>query len=90
MNTQQEIKYRKVYIRVNVDILPDGQVRPKYFYWKDGNRYSIDRVKYITKAASIKVGGCGTRYTVMVEGKERYFFEEEGKWFVEEQVLPQI
>jgi hypothetical protein len=89
MKDQPEIKYRKVYIRVNIDIMPDGSIRPRYFYWKDGKRYSIDRVKYVTKAASIKVGGCGTRYTVMVEGKERYFFEEDGKWFVEEQVIVQ-
>lgn len=81
-----EIKYRKTYVTVYVSMAEDGIVRPLSFRWTDGNRYKIDKIRYIERAAATKVGGYGMRYTVMVEGKERYFFLEDGvKWFVEEE-----
>ncbi len=83
-----EIKYKKTYLSVTVEMRKDGMLRPLSFRWKDGQKYEIDRVLRIEKAASIKVGGYGIRYTVMVEGKERYFFLEEGKWFIEEAIYP--
>lgn len=45
--------------------------------------YEVDRLKQVCRAASLKVGGCGMRYTIVVCGKETYIFEEDGKWFVE-------
>ena len=30
-----------------------------------------------------KDNGYGFRYTVIIHGKEKYLFEERGKWFVE-------
>ena len=81
-----EKNYKKVFVNVTADMRPDGVIRPLYFRWTDGNKYEIDKVIKIERAASLKVGGCGLRYTVMVEGKERYFFLEDGKWFVEAEV----
>lgn len=81
-----EIKYKKVFIPVTAVMQTDGTIRPLSFKWKDGETYEVDRVRKIERAASLKVGGCGLRYTVMVEGKERYFFLEDGKWFVEAEV----
>lgn len=83
-----DIKYRKTYLDVVVEMRNNGTLRPLYFFWRDGLKYKIDRVKYVERAASLKVGGYGYRYTVMVGGKERYFFLEEGKWFIEEPIYP--
>ncbi len=81
-----EKKYKKVYINVTARMRTDGQIRPLTFTWTDGCTYEIDRIKHIEPMASRKVGGYGLCYTVMVEGKERLFFLEDGKWFVEAEV----
>ena len=59
-----------------VKITKDGRIRPMKMVWEDGATYEIDRVLHITPAASLKVGGCGTRYTVMIEGKQRDIYDE--------------
>lgn len=75
---------RKVYVGVNADHLPDGSCRPNLITFENGEKFEVDRVKYIQRAASTKVGGNGIRYTVIICGKETYLFDEEnGKWFVE-------
>lgn len=74
---------RKVYVKVNADFSTDGTLRPRNITWTDGHKYEITRVIQIVKAASTKVGGCGIRYTVVIEGKERYIFRDEDRWFVE-------
>ena len=86
----QQIKNVKQSVTVNVTIGADGQVRPKKFLWKDGIWYKIDRVVYAERAASTKVGGCGIRYTIMVEGLPRYLYDEEGKWFMEDEVIIEV
>ncbi|MBE5761153.1 MAG: hypothetical protein E7334_04055 [Clostridiales bacterium] len=75
--------YKKIYVDVNLDVSPDGVIRPRFIRWEDGCIYEIDRLKQITNAASTKVGGCGVRYTVMIRGHEKYLFNEDGRWFVE-------
>lgn len=75
---------RKVYVEVNVDHRADGTARPNRITFEDGMTYEIDRVKFVCRAASTKVGGTGLRYTIMICGKETFLFDEEnGKWFVE-------
>ncbi len=86
----QTIKYVKQPVAVVVTVSRDGQVRPKKFQWKDGHTYTIDRVTKIERAASPKVGGCGIRYTVMVAGLPRFLYDEEGKWFMEDEVLIEV
>lgn len=86
----QQIKYTKQPVAVNVTIGTDGQVRPNRFLWKDGHSYKIDRVTKIERAASTKVGGCGIRYTVMVEGLPRFLYDEDGKWFMEDEVIIEV
>ena len=70
-----------------VKITKDGRVRPMRMMWEDGATYEIDSVLHITPADSLKVGGCETRYTVMIEGKQRDIYDEDGKWFVEKEVI---
>ena len=79
---------RKVYVEVNADHSADGKVIPNYFVWEDGHRYEIDRVIDVRRAASLKAGGIGVRYTVKVSGKQAYMWLEDGgcRWFMEGEV----
>lgn len=86
----QTVKYVKQPVAVIVAIGTDGQVRPKKFQWKDGNVYKIDRISKAERAASTKVGGCGIRYTVIVDGMPRYLYDEDGKWFMEDEVITEV
>lgn len=74
---------RKVFVGVTVKYNKAGQARPLSIEWEDGRVYEVDRVLDIRRAASLKVGGCGMRYTCRILGKETYLFEEENRWFVE-------
>ena len=77
----------KVYVSVIEIRNKNGHVLPLAVVWEDGIRYKIDKVLDIRKAASIKVGGAGIRYTIRVRDRETYLFFEESKtgakWFVE-------
>lgn len=77
---------RKVYVEVVLRQDTDGNKRPLNIKWLDGSIYEIDRLKDVRLAASLKVGGCGIRYTVFIEGRETYLFEEGNRWFVEAKV----
>lgn len=61
---------------------PDGTAKPLSIKWHDGREYGIDRIIDVRKAASLKAGGVGMRYTVRIMGKQVYLFDEEGKWFI--------
>ena len=75
---------RKVYIQVYAVFSSDGVLTPESFVWDDGKKYIIDKIIDKKKAASVKVGGHGIRYTCRVMGKTIYLFLEDGnKWFVE-------
>ena len=86
----KKVKYVKQPVAVIVAIDRDGQVRPKKFQWKDGRLYPIDRVCKAERAASTKVGGCGIRYTIMVDGIPRFLYDEDGKWFMEDEVIIEV
>lgn len=75
--------YRRVNVRVNVHFDIYGAITPRSIVWEDGTIYEIDRVLEVRRAASIKAGGIGTRYTVRIRGHERYLYFENPLWFVE-------
>jgi len=77
---------RKEYVKVNADFQKDGTVRPRSILWEDGHVYEITRVLRREKAASLRAGGCGIRYTVIIDGKESLLFRDEDRWFVEAKV----
>ncbi len=90
-------RYIREYVDVNVDFDKDGYMLPKMLIWEDGHRYKIDKIKAIQPAPALKAGGQGDRYTIMIEGHERYLFfehnadygdEKIGKWFVERKIAP--
>lgn len=74
----------KVYVDVNATFTKDGRLLPKSFVWEDGMTYEINRVRDIRRAASLKAGGAGVRYTCMADGREVHlFYEDNNMWFVE-------
>ena len=77
----------KVYVDVNEDHKADGTILPLSFVWEDGRRYTVDKIIDVRPAASLKAGGAGLRYTVLVRQKEAYMFLEEDhdvfRWFME-------
>lgn len=82
----------KAYVDVTVEFDADGRMYPRSLIWEDGMAYAIDRVKAVRPAHAERAGGQGDRYTIMVNGQERYLFFEHsnnfgdsniGRWFVE-------
>lgn len=73
----------KVYVGVTARFEPDGRLLPMSVTWEDGHEYEVDRILNVRRAASLKAGGAGIRYTVRIGRTETYLFLEEDKWFVE-------
>lgn len=78
-----ELEYHKAYVSVIVKHLPDGRKTPLQIIFEDGRKFNIDRVVEQRRAAATKVGGTGIRYKIIIGGRERYIFEDDGLWFVE-------
>ena len=79
-----DVNRNKIYVAVSALFLPDGRMVPQEIIWEDGTRYAIDKVLDLRRAASLKAGGCGMRYTCLIMGGRHYlFYEENMRWFVE-------
>ncbi len=85
-------KNMRVYVKVQTDINEDGQMLPRRITWEDGRCFDIDRVSAVRPAHAAKAGGCGDRYTIFVNGVQKYLFFERstnlsgnviGRWFLE-------
>jgi hypothetical protein len=78
---------QKVYVDVIEKRRKDGRILPIFVLWEDGIRYKIDKILDLRRAASLKAGGVGLRYTIRVGGRETYLYLEDdkvdAKWFVE-------
>ena len=76
---------QKVFVSVTVRHELDGSMTPLSIAWEDGRVFEVDRVVDVCRAASLKVGGMGWRYTVRVQGKETYLYYDlcDKLWFVE-------
>ena len=74
---------RRVYVNVIARHDEQGKVRPLEVEWEDGRRFGVDKLLDVRRAAALKAGGQGVRYTVRILGRETYLFEDEGRWFVE-------
>lgn len=81
------MEIRKTYVEVSANFTKDGRLIPKAVIWNDGHRYEIQRIKDICRAASLKAGGAGMRYTCVIDGRESHlFYEDNNMWFVEEKL----
>jgi len=75
----------KTYVKVNVNIDELGKITPVYIIFND-THYDIDRVLDIRREPNLEVGGIGMRYTIRVNGRVTYLWEEQGRWWVDSQV----
>lgn len=74
----------KVYVDVTAEFSKDGRLVPKSFIWEDGIEYEITRVKDVRRAASLKAGAVGMRYTCVIYNQEKYlYYEDNNMWFME-------
>ena len=74
----------KVYVDVTAEFSKEGDLVPKSFRWEDGQVYEIERIKDVRRAASLKAGGVGMRYTCVIDGQEKHrFYEDNNMWFME-------
>lgn len=73
----------KVFVEVVAKFTKDGRKIPLTITWEDGRRFDIDKVTDTRRAASLKAGGQGMRYSCCINGRETYLWLEEDKWFVE-------
>lgn len=73
----------KVYVAVEADFSAEGKIMPRSVTWEDGRRFPIDRVMDVRRAASLKAGGAGIRYTVRIGRATTCLYFEEDRWFVE-------
>ncbi|HAW16111.1 MAG: hypothetical protein IJ869_04980 [Clostridiales bacterium] len=78
---------RKEYVKVCAVFTPDGRIIPEEITLEDGRSYHIDKITDVRRAASLKAGGAGIRYTCRITGRDCYiFYEENNRWFVEMKV----
>lgn len=77
---------QKEYVSILAQIHPDGSIQPLGILLEDGRKFDIDEIKEKRRAASLKAGGCGIRYTIRVGVRDTYLFDEDGRWFVEMRV----
>ena len=74
----------KVYVEVTAKFSKDGRLLPLSVRWQDGHVDEIQRITDICRAASLKAGGAGIRYTCVIDGKQSHlFYEDNNLWFVE-------
>lgn len=74
----------KRYVEVTAHTDLSGKMLPVLLWWDRDHPYSIDRIVDIRRAASLKAGGLGWRYTCRIHGQERCLYrEDDGRWFVE-------
>mgnify|MGYP001392211343 FL=1 len=74
---------KKEYVSILAQINVDGTIQPLCVLLEDGRKYDIDEVKDKCRAASLRAGGCGIRYTIRIGARDTYLFDEDGRWFVE-------
>jgi hypothetical protein len=79
-----EQSVHKKYVKVKADFTVEGEIIPCSIEDEEGNIYEIQRITDIRRAACLRAGGRGLRFTCVVDGYEKkIYYEENNKWFVE-------
>ena len=60
----------------------NGLLVPKALFWKDEIRYEIDKVLFFSYSDDGEYEGC--RYSVSINGTDRYLYLIEDHWYIEE------
>lgn len=76
----------KVYVETTVRFDCEGHPIPLDILWEDGRRFCVDKITDVRRAASLKAGGIGTRFTVRICGRETFLFWDGVRWFVERRI----
>ena len=72
----------KRYVPVLVRFEANGKMRPMEIEFSEGQKYPVDQILDVRRAACQSVGGVGDRYTCRIKGQESYLWFEKGRWFV--------
>jgi hypothetical protein len=59
----------KVFVEITAKHDIQGNIRPLTVKWEDGRIFEVDRLLDVRKAASLKAGGMGIRYTCRICNK---------------------
>ena len=73
----------KVIVDVILKHSKEGIITPLMIIWEDGRKFHVDKVLDIRRAASLKAGGYGIRYTCRICNKTTYLWLDHNIWFVE-------
>lgn len=71
----------KKYVPVLVHFDQEGRMKPVMIEF-DMQKFPVDKIIDVRRAACQSVGGVGDRYTVLIQGKESFLWFEKGRWFV--------
>lgn len=70
----------KVSVSVRCSIAADGIISPQEIVWKDGRVWEIERVLHTCRSSDLSFEGM--RYTVLINGMEKYLYYSEPEWYV--------
>lgn len=73
----------KVFVKVQVEVNTQGEMRPMLLFWEDERKFEIDKVTEVRRAVSMGAGGSGMRYTCVIHGRPKFLFYEAPRWFLE-------
>lgn len=73
----------KIYVAVELTVDEAGVMHPQRILWEDGRKFEITSISDVRRAASLKAGGSGIRYTCRIGKKDAYLYYEDPKWFVD-------
>jgi len=74
----------KVFVQIEATIDRQGRIIPRSLEWKDGIVYPIDKVLKVENHCAARSGGAMLRYTIRVNGKTSYLYQQQdGRFFAE-------
>ncbi len=71
---------KKAYVGVRCQTDTDGNIRPLKIRWADGRVWDVDRVIHTCQSPDCSYSGI--RYTVLIDGMEKYVYHEQRRWYV--------
>ena len=72
----------KKFVEVTAVFDLEGNITPVSIFY-EGEKLEVDRITDVRRAASLKSGGAGIRYTCYIKGVLTYLFLDDTKWFIE-------
>jgi len=76
----------KTYVDVILRQTREGKSRPLTMIFDDGSAVDIDAVSSSCPMSTLKTGGSGRRYTVVIGGTQSYLYEDRNRWFVTREI----